>query len=80
MTDQNVTAQDFTDVKVGDTVHRMLAGIIPMDLVVGNVDDTLIHCEGGWMFERSTGFEHDPDLGFGSEYGFTGSYLVKEQT
>jgi hypothetical protein len=49
----------FTHVKEGDTVRRMLAGVIPMDLPVTEITDTLIICGGGYEFYRDTGIEHD---------------------
>jgi len=49
----------FRDVQAGDTIHRMLAGTIPMDLVVERVTDDLIIARGGWEFDRDTGVEVD---------------------
>ena len=69
----------FTHVKPGDTVRRMLAGVIPMDLKVGLVTDELIICgtdeDSGWCFCRKTGLEVDKLLGWGPDT-HTGSYLV----
>lgn len=72
---------NFFHVKVGDTVTRMLAGKIPMELPVTKVDDKLIYCgfddpEQAWTFDRVGGIEVDHDLRWGPEYGATGSYLV----
>lgn len=68
----------FEDVKAGDTVIRMLAGTIPMKLIVSKVDDDLIYCgDHGWTFDRKTGAEVDDDLGWGPAYGITGSFLTK---
>lgn len=67
--------KSFRDLQVGDTVTRMLAGTIPMELTVTEVDDTLIHC-GPWTFDRATGVEEDSDLNWGVAYGVTGSFLV----
>lgn len=64
---------DCRSVKVGDTVTRMLAGVVPMDLRVTAVDDRLIHC-GDWTFDRSTGAEVDEDLGW--DASVTGSMIV----
>lgn len=78
MTDETeiwVTPSDFTDVKVGDTVVRMLAGIIRMEQHVVKVDDLFIytaHPDHGWRFERTTGLEYDPELN-----GLV-SFLVRE--
>lgn len=71
---------DFFDVQVGDTVHRLLAGVVRMDLKVTTVTDDLILCgdDGGWTFDRATGIEEDHELGWGVSFGITGSYLVKE--
>jgi hypothetical protein len=65
---------DFYDIKPGDTVIRIL-GVLPMPLEVTEVDDTLIHC-GPWTFDRQTGAEVDHGLGWGPQYGVTGTYLV----
>jgi hypothetical protein len=68
------------DVKVGDIVVRNLAGI-PMELIVSAVTDKLIICGGdekdhiGWWFDRATGAEIDEELGWGPEFGRTGSFL-----
>jgi hypothetical protein len=45
---------DFYDIKPGDTVIRILGGVLPMPLEVTKVDDMLIHC-GSWTFDRETG-------------------------
>lgn len=64
-------------VKVGDVVQRYLAGDVPfMELVVTDVDDSLVHC-GDWTFDRQTGAEVDDVLGWGPNG--TGTYL-KENT
>jgi hypothetical protein len=62
-------------VKVGDTVRRMLAGTIPIDLKVTELTDDLITTGGGWTFCRKTGAEIDEDLGWGPQG--TGSILVE---
>lgn len=68
----------FRAVGVGDTVTRLLAGSIPMSLVVTDIDERFIHCggPGGWKFDRSTGIEVDEELGWGPQFGISGSYLV----
>lgn len=68
---------DFTHIEVGDTVKRMLAGKIPMDLKVTEITEDLIVTGGGWTFDRRTGAEVDEDLQWGPKYGVTGSYLVE---
>jgi hypothetical protein len=68
----------FTDVKAGDTVLRLLAGTIPMELSVSEVDADFIYCGApgeGWKFDRETGAEVDEELGWGPQFGATGSYL-----
>lgn len=68
---------DFSNVKVGDFVTRWFVGN-PMRMRVTDVDNKLITAGLGWQFEKSTGAEYDPDLGWGTEFGTTGSYLIKE--
>lgn len=69
---------DFRSVKVGDRVVRLLAGELPMELVVTEVSDGVIVCGGpeGWRFDRATGIEVDEELGWGPRFGITGSYLL----
>lgn len=69
----------FSDLKPGDTVTRMLAGVVPMEVTVEKVDDTLIHMVGGWTFDRATGVEEDHELGWGVQFGLTGSFLAQEE-
>lgn len=64
----------FEDVKVGDTVTRMIAGSIPMVLKVTAVDE-YIHC-GPWKFSRKTGAEIDEEIGW--DESTTGSVLKLE--
>jgi len=62
----------------GDIVTRLLAGTIPMDLRVTAVDARFIYCGpvgSGWKFDRSSGAEVDEELGWGPQFGTTGSYL-----
>ena len=47
--------------QVGDTAHRMLAGVVPMDLRITELTDKLIIC-GPWAFNRLTGAEIDEEL------------------
>jgi hypothetical protein len=63
----------MSDAQVGDTVTRMLAGIIPMELVVDRVDDDRVYC-GPYVFDRETGAEIDEELGWGAK-GCAGSIL-----
>lgn len=67
------TSMNFSDLKVGDKVTRLLAGSISMRLLVTEVEDKYIHC-GPWKFNRITGLEVDEDLGWDGET-HTGSYL-----
>ena len=39
----------------------MLAGVIPVDLIITEVTDDLIIC-GAWEFDRDTGIEVDDDI------------------
>lgn len=66
----------LSELKVGDKVTRMLAGIIPHELIITEIKDGLIYC-GDWTFDLETGIEVDDDIGFGPKYGFTGSILVE---
>lgn len=73
----------FLNVKEGDTVKRLLAEQLPMELKVCKVTEKLIYCgpwepEQCWTFDRETGIEEDPDLGWGVKAGVTGSRLVHE--
>lgn len=63
----------FSHIKVGDKVTRMLAGIIPMDLIVSEVTEKTIIC-GSWTFNKKTGAEIDEDCGWNDQG--TGSILV----
>lgn len=68
-------------IKVGDKVKRQF-GPTPgpaMVLQVTEVDDELIYCgpKGtGWSFDRATGAEVDHGLGWGPQYGMTGTFLI----
>lgn len=78
----NVMSKNFSDVEVGDTVVRMLAGVVRMEMKVLLVDDEFIYTgspdDAGWRFERNTGFEYDPEMNSGTEFGSVASFLVKE--
>lgn len=72
----------FDHVKVGDTVTRMLAGVVPMELKVGKVEDGIIYTynhvvplDEGWKFNAENGAEIDEDLGWDG-ITKTGSNLV----
>lgn len=64
----------FKNIKVGDSVTRMIDGQVFMKLNVTKIDDKLIYC-GDWTFDLNTGVEEDPELGWGVSFGVTGSYL-----
>lgn len=80
---------NWSELKVGDRVTRLLAETALMELVVTKVDDELIYCgvpgtpmmnpEHGWTFDRKTGYEVDEDLSWGPGHGITGSRLVPWQ-
>jgi hypothetical protein len=55
-----LTKEELHDIKVGDTIERMLGFTIPLLLVVQSVSDTIIDC--GWIFDRNTGLEIDEDI------------------
>lgn len=76
----------FEHIKVGDTVVRLLADKVPMELVVVEVSEKLIHAtipkranlerDPGfeWTFSRKNGAEID--LGIGWDEDMTGSFLI----
>lgn len=64
----------LTQLRVGDTVERWLAGEVPMLLKVTAIGDGMIYC-GAWIFDRKTGGEIDEDLGWNGVD--TGSFITK---
>jgi hypothetical protein len=89
--DASVDREALANVQPGQTVRRMLAGTIPVDLKVAAVDDEFIYCGPvpvpgappneypGWKFDRTYGYEIDEDLVWGVKGPdgiLTGSYLV----
>jgi len=68
--------------KVGDVVTRWLAGEIPQDLKITEIDDKIIYCnkEHGWWFDRATGCEIDDDLDWGPPPKMTGSIIQPKET
>jgi hypothetical protein len=72
------TPSSYRGLTVGATVTRLLAGSIPMKLIVTAVDERFIHCggPGGWKFDRETGDEVDEEIGWGPQFGLTGSFLL----
>lgn len=74
---------NFEHLKRGDKVTRMLAGVIPMPMVVSAVTQKHVVCEVAddpagagirWTFSRRNGAEIDEELGW--DENNTGSYLV----
>lgn len=65
----------LAEVKVGDTVTRIIARTMRMELIVTHVTETEIHC-GDWVFDRRTGAEIDDDLDWGPPPKATGSFLA----
>jgi len=63
----------FRHLQVGDLVARVAAGLPIGTYEVTAVDDLLVHC-GPWAFDRLTGIEVDPELGFGPG-GLIGTWL-----
>jgi hypothetical protein len=54
----------------------MLAGTVPLEVVVETVTPSGITCYGGWEFDPRTGAEIDDHLGFGPPPKMTCSFLV----
>jgi hypothetical protein len=68
-----IQRDDLIGIAVGDTVIRMLAGSVPIELEVTAIDDVHFHC-GPWKFRRDTGAEVDEGLSFDG-LTRTGSYI-----
>jgi hypothetical protein len=71
----------FRHVRPGDRVTRLLGGA-PMELVVSAVDEEFIRCgppDTGWKFDRDTGMEVDEVIGWGPQFGVSGSYLIASE-
>lgn len=77
---------DLSDVKVGDRMIRLLGGVVPVEVIVGIVNETtfkvgsadgVISVEDGWTFSKKTGAEIDEDLGWDGET-HTGSFISKK--
>lgn len=68
--------KNLSEVKVGDTIYRYLAGVIEIPLKVQKVENGIIDC--GWTFDQHTGAEVDEDLGWGPPPKMTGSYILTE--
>ena len=60
------------NIRSGDTVERMLCGMLPMQLLVTEVTEDRIVC-GAWEFSRANGAELDEALGWTGDE--SGSYI-----
>lgn len=67
----------FANVKIGDVLTREIANIIRVDVKVTGVTDQHVIC-GEWIFDKETGMEEDPEIGWGKAFGITGSLLMTE--
>lgn len=67
------------ELKVGDKVTRMLDGKVFMILLVSEVKDDRYVC-ALWEFDKKWGMEIDDVLGWGPEYGLTGTYIIAGAT
>lgn len=86
MTQMFVPRGDCRDVRAGDTVVRLLANALPMELRVRVVAHEFFECEvpgmpneQGWLFERATGVEFDdrPEIRSGTRFGRSMSIIVR---
>ena len=73
MTVNKERIEKLETIKVDDKITRLLAGTIPMPLIVTEVTKHEIIC-GPWKFSRVTGAEIDEDLGWDGVTQ-TGSYI-----
>lgn len=70
----------FKAIKIGDLVTRMLAGSVPMQLRVTEIDEDFIYCgppDVGWKFSRRNGAEIDEEIGWDEQH--TGSVLLSNE-
>jgi hypothetical protein len=69
------------DIREGEFVTRWLAWTIPMSVRVTKITDNFIICGGdetdhtGYWFDRKHGLEIDEEIGWGSKFRFSGSYI-----
>ena len=78
----------FDYLNPGDRVLRSFAGA-GMEMIVRSKQESTIICDalqadgsifpGEWTFDLTTGAEVDEDLGWGPQFGITGSFLIKEE-
>jgi hypothetical protein len=69
----------YVDVRPGDIIVRTLGGAVEMRLRVTDADDNFVYVGPpgvGWKFDRVTGAEVDEELGWGPQFGVTGSYIA----
>lgn len=85
---------DFTAAQAGDIVSRQMGESGPiMKLRVIKVNTQMLYCGPVemddaaackaaliWTFDRKTGVEEDPGLGWGVAFGITGTNLVGVET
>jgi hypothetical protein len=85
MRKEPISKEELAQIKVGYTLERAISGVIPMDVIVGKIDDKLIYCgsadgfiswDQGWKFSKANGYEVDDDLGWDGTT-VTGTYLTK---
>ena len=81
MPEYRITPGAFTDVKPGDALTRCLAGEVFVPVEVTRVEAGIIYVggEGGCRFDQVTGMEIDEELGWGPQFGITGSYLLDDR-
>lgn len=69
--------RDFSYLKVGDPVIRLLGGEVEMPLRVTEIKkkEGIIVCQA-WEFDVITGAEIDEELEWGPKFGASGSFLL----
>lgn len=72
------------ELKIDQKLTRLLGGSIPMEVIIGEIDDEtikvgsvdgIISYTDGWTFCKKTGVEIDERFKWGPKYGQTGSYI-----
>jgi hypothetical protein len=81
MPEYRITPGAFADVKPGDTLTRCMSGEIFIPVKVTDVEEGIIYVgkPDGWRFDQVTGMEIDEELGYGPQFGITGSYLLDDR-
>lgn len=64
----------LSQLKAGDTIDRIMGPGLVVPLIISKIDEKLIHC-GPWKFDKLSGAEVDEELGWGPEFGQTGSWI-----